>query len=230
MDAEYATLLHALASFGFAIVAPRACNLGCLDLPWQSRPDDPPLFAIYYEQLELVLAWAQSQAAAGVTPFTELDFSHGVGVGGHSMGGQAALYAASNAAKNNITAAVFFHAFSHSFPSLPPNVPILAFTGDSDFIAPPWMAHQIFDHAANSTVNRGLVNKKNCTHFEPSTAYIDDFNPLLAQFTAAWFHVFLSKSPRAFGLDFDSMIFGSDHTSLCGGGNGEMVNCTLVRL
>lgn len=58
------------------------------------------------------------------------DFKWGVGIAGHSMGGQSTVFASSlgNASGSNITAAVMHHAYTHAYPA--PQVPFLAFTGE----------------------------------------------------------------------------------------------------
>ena len=53
------------------------------------------------------------------------------------------------------------------------------------------------------------------------------YNPLLAQFTAAWFKVYLDKTPKDQGTDFEAMLFGKTEHSLCGGGDGKMAACEL---
>lgn len=81
------------------------------------------------------------------------------------------------------------------------------------------------------------------------------YNPLLAQFTAAWFKVYLNKTPKdkvstkqsqkvwhlvmcdvyyavhapthLQGTDFEEMLFGKTKDSLCGGGDGKMTKCEL---
>merc|ERR1712183_656797 len=100
------------------------------------------------------------------------------------------------------------HAYTHTFPMLP-DVPMLVLTGSADTLAEPWMASRIFDESANQSKVRALVNRRGQGHLEPSTWDFAEFNPAAAQFTAAWFKLFLQMTPRGFGFDFEQMIFGS---------------------
>jgi dienelactone hydrolase len=231
----YYELLHTLAGFGFVVVAPRACTIGCHcplgTIMEQSLPGDPPCFARFYEAQLRSIEWSREQAAdpsAGSAAFAELDVSAGAGVVGHSMGGQATLFSSSqkNASRYDIRAAVMHHAFTHTFPA--PKIPFLAFTGTQDTTAPPFMAEKFFN-APGASAPRGLVNRISATHHEPD---IEDYNPLLPQFTAAWFKLYLQRRPEEFGIDFESLIWGDrdgTNASLCGGGGGRMAECSLVR-
>ena len=71
---------------------------------------------------------------------------------------------------------------------------------------------------------KGLVNKASATHHEPDTT---DYNPLLAQFSVAWFKMFLDKTPQADGIDYEALLFGAGKASLCHGGDGDMAACEL---
>lgn len=74
-------------------------------------------------------------AAKNDSMFTKMNWGGGVGVIGHSMGGQASLFSSSyNASTYNIKAAVMLHAFTHTYPA--PKVPFIVFTGDKDTTAP----------------------------------------------------------------------------------------------
>jgi hypothetical protein len=217
LNVAYGTLLHKMASFGYVICATRSCNKGCHD-DTTSLPHDPRGFGHFYLQQLDVLEWAK------VSPVTPLiDFSKGVGIAGHSMGGQATVYSSSlkNTSAYEIKAAVMHHAYTHSYPA--PLVPFLAFTGAKDTIAPPRMTEDYFN-AKGANPIRGLVNKESATHHEPDTT---DYNPLLAQFSAAWFKMFLDKTPSADGFDYHEMIFGKGTTSVCNGGDGAMKACEM---
>ena len=72
---------------------------------------------------------------------------------------------------------------------------------------------------------RGLANKKGADHHEPST----HFNPELALATVAWFKLFVDGTPQSEGMDWEALIFGNGSTSLCGGGDGAMEDCEMLR-
>ena len=86
-----------------------------------------------------------------------------------------------------------------------------------------------FYHARGANEHRGLVNKEDANHFEPNEGLtcLPYCNPELPQFTAAWFKVYLSKTPQADGIDYYDMLFGKEKDSLCGGGDGAMKECEM---
>jgi hypothetical protein len=90
-------------------------------------------------------------------------------------------------------------AYTHSYPA--PKVPFLASTGAKDTTAPPAAGDDraLLQRAAGANPVKGLVNKASATHHEPGTT---DYNPLLAQFSVAWFKMFLDKAPQADGIDY----------------------------
>ena len=118
------------------------------------------------------------------------------------------------------------HAYTHSFPA--PQIPFAVFTGTNDTVAPaPSMAYPLFEVLDGCPI-RALVNKEGAGHHEPDvTSLSPNGIGLLAQFTAAWFKIYLDETPQDFGLDFAEMIFGDGPESLCGGGDGSMQNCTV---
>jgi dienelactone hydrolase len=219
---ENGKIITDMAAFGYVIAAPQACNTGCSD--GATVPGGPRGFKNFYEQQLKVIDWAKQQASAGDAVFETVNFDIGVGVSGHSMGGQATLVSASgqNPSKYNIKAAVMHHAYTHEFPAA--NIPFLAFTGTADYIAPSSMTTEFFN-ARGASSTRGLVNKVGATHLESNPM---NYNPKLASFTVAWFKVFLDKTPQSGGVDFHGMIFGKDKSSLCGGGDGSMAQCTIL--
>jgi len=219
----YYNIFNELASWGYYVVGTRACNIGCSDKP-VSLPGDPSGFGTYYEQLLKLITWSRDSHTSGQADFDHLDTSVGVGMCGHSMGGQGALFASSydNATNYGIKATVLHHAYTHVYP--PSSVPFLAFTGGKDTTAPPDMAHEIFNAPRTATV-KGLVNKKSADHTEPCT----DENKWLAQFTAAWFMLYVDGTPEAHGVNFHDLIFGKGSSSLCGGGDGDdLTECKVV--
>jgi hypothetical protein len=156
------------------------------------------------------------------------------------MGAQATLFSSSyrNASNYNITAAVMHHTYSHSFP--PPQIPFLAFTGAKDTTASAASTQKFFN-AAGAYPARGYINRADADHMEPYEG--STYNPLLAQFTAAWFKVHLDKTPTMRAIvqvgvngtkheqevNFDEMLFGTGKQSLCGDGDGSVVQCELHR-
>lgn len=81
------------------------------------------------------------------------------------MGGQATLFSAAyNGTQYRISAAVMYHAFTHTYPAIT-SVPFLTFTGTLDTTAPAEMAEKIFG-ANGASSNRGIINKVGADHHE----------------------------------------------------------------
>ena len=223
----YFPLLHELASWGYIVAATRACNVGCKAAP-RDLPFDPPGFGTYYQQQLRVIAFAREQHAQHDAVFAGVNFSCGVGVAGHSMGGQASLFSSSygNASAADVRSAVIHHAFTHLFPS--PQVPFLAFTGEADAVAAASMTEAFFAAAGGpygcDGCARGLVDVKSAGHLHPLTDFVR-----VAFFTAAWFKLFLDCRTQDLGVDWDDAVFGNSSGSLCTGGGGDMTRCVLHR-
>ena len=217
-EVDYRELGPELASWGYVLGFANSCEFGCIG-SCETLRLDPPCFGRYYEQQLHVIDWARSPAAARFP----INTSVGVGIAGHSMGGQATVFSgARNATQYGIKAAAMHHAFTHIFPAV--QVPFLAFTGTADDVAPPSMAERIFD-APNASSTRGIVNKVGANHHEPSS----DYNPGIARYTVAWMKLFLDGTPASLGMDWEGMLFGNGTDSLCGGGDGSMKQCELLR-
>ncbi len=228
----YNELLSSMASFGYIIAATHQCDVGCFD-DCLSLPSDPICFGNYYKKQLDVIDWAKSCTVADdicADPFGHVDFSQGVGIAGHSMGGQATLFSSSyeNASNYDIRAAVLHHAYTHSFPS--PTIPFLDFTGEEDTTSPPnTMGLPIYEAAAGNDIPRGYVDKTYAGHHEPDITSLDRNGiELLGQFSAAWFKLYLDKTPTALGFDFHEMIYGKSSDSVCSGGDGSMSACIFA--
>jgi len=235
-DGDYDSLFRTLASWGYVVVAPKTCRYGCFSW-WNCKnlPGDPVCYGDYYKMQLLAIDWARERSAVGKLP---INFAVGVGVAGHSMGGQATLYsAAMGADSHDIRAAVLQHPFTHTYPSIK-NVPFLVFTSTNDTLATPNMSQQIFHNA--SVPERGLVERVDDPadpepHLEPKEEGFH--NSGIKWFTVAWFKVHLDKTPKAeymingrkVPIDFEELLYGRGAASLCHGGDGPLRNCSLLR-
>ena len=224
----YTPMLKQWAAHGFVIVAPRACNNGCHD-SCVSIPGGPECFGTYYLQQIEALKWVNGKnltedAAALLNPL--VNHTHGYGIGGHSMGGQATLFSGSyaNATENKIRAAIMMHPYTHEFPSL--MVPFLVMTGDADGTALPSVSRKIFETRAGNGASRdrGFVNKKGASHLEPLFWLNDE---ALATFSAAFMKIHVEQVTHDEHANYTALIYGNGSGSLCGGGDGEMVECDV---
>jgi hypothetical protein len=117
----YIRHLRELSSYGFVVAAPYSCVFGCNDTshgaPWTDcagiLPVKPVGWPAYYGEGLKAIDWARNMSRGGSSDkvFTTIDWDAGVGISGHSMGGQAATIAASAACAKrwDIRAAVLEH-------------------------------------------------------------------------------------------------------------------------
>ena len=183
-----------------------------------------PCFGNYYFEQFKLLEWVKNTSHCPI--HDEINHEIGYGIAGHSMGGQATLFASSyqNASKYNLKAAVMHHPYSHELPN--PTIPFLAFTGTLDYTAYPAWCTTIFNDATNIKY-RGLINKYEATHLEPINPYhvVD-----VARYTSAFFKLYLEKIVKEGQFNWHDLIYGNQNVSesLCGGGDGEMEQCIVL--
>ena len=117
------------------------------------------------------------------------------------------------------------------------------FTGTADQTAYANETIALFEATAATGLPRGLANKVGTKHDEqddgvidPSTGKpqpgVDPMNPLIALYTAAWFNLHAptpSRSKLTAGISWEALIYGSGSASICGGGDGAMANCTMLK-
>ena len=116
----YDDLFHQIASYGFVVAAHASCNTGCTRPGGASRwtscgglPELKPAgvgWESYYAETLKTIDFARNGSHS--PPFDLVDFSLGVGVAGHSMGGQATAVAAATSCTSawDIRAAAIHHA------------------------------------------------------------------------------------------------------------------------
>ena len=227
----YAELFYQLASYGFVVAAPDSCDFGCTDpsggAPWTDcagLPDvQPALWPAWYGELLKTIDWARNQTAnATADPvFATIDFGAGVGIAGHSMGGQATAVAAGAACAERwgIKAAVLHHPANGNVSGgaagnvgANMSVPVAAFTSSGDSIWPETVAvmSALNASAAAATLPSAFMEAVGWSHLEPVLAPPIE-NPLLATFTAAFFKVFLNGDRGAY---FD-LVYGGGPDSFC---------------
>ena len=228
-SSAYIPLLLQWAKYGFVIVAPRACSKGCADTCVTLPGGDPKCFGTYYEQQLRAIEWVRNGTEGDVKEFflPLVDHKAGYGIAGHSMGGQATLFSSSgtNSTGHNIKAAVAMHPYTHAFPA--PTVPFLVFTGDDDKIAPENISKRVFlTPGGVARAQRGFVNKQGANHLEP--LFWNNQNALAA-YSAAWMKLYVEDVPGGVqdGINYTDLVYGGGHTSLCGGGDGMMVECDI---
>jgi hypothetical protein len=235
--AGYSALFQQISSYGFVLVATLSCSTGCHDeslgAPWTDcagmlplLPPDQGWSAYYGEGLKLI-DWAKNETDLGEDPIFQLiNWDAGVGVTGHSMGGQATavLSCSSCTEKWNIKAVALHHpAFGEtSLGNLGSNisVPTIGFTSSGDGIWPATKGIM----TANPIRPSAYRNEVGWSHEEPNgrpDKGKEWENPYLATFTAAWFQIFLNNDSG----EYYDLIFGNSTESLCN--HAEMVECIV---
>jgi dienelactone hydrolase len=237
----YANHFQQIASYGFVVAAPDSCDVGCTDkkqgAPYTDcaglPPLQPDLWAPWYGEQLKTIEWARNQTAnATADPvFATIDWDAGVGIAGHSMGGQATSMSASRACaeKWDIRAAALIHPEIGSLPwgntGSNISVPVAAFTSSGDNLCPPSTVEQTM-RAFNATAQARTLpnvyrNVVGWSHLEPVLGAVFE-NPLLATYTAAFFKTILNNDRGA----FRDLVFGGGPDDLCQ--SEKMVNCYVV--
>ena len=155
----YDELFHQISSFGFVVAAHASCNSGCKRpggaSPWTrcaGLPELSPPFGwgSYYSETLKTIEFARNYSRA--PPFSLVNFSLGVGVAGHSMGGQSTAVAAGAACTRqwDIRAAVIHHPASGVNGATGRNVganitvPTASFTSSGDTVCAAELARDIY--------------------------------------------------------------------------------------
>jgi hypothetical protein len=156
-----------------------------------------------------------------------IDFAAGVGIAGHSMGGQGAAQAAGGDCPKRwgVKTAVLHHPANCAVPggNIGTNmtIPVAGFTSSGDSI---WHETEAVMQAfaqAGGGLPSAYRYEVGWSHLEP-VLWPPFENPLLATFTAAWLKVFLGGDRG----EYYDLVFGSGPDSLCK--HAPMVNCSVV--
>ena len=236
----------------------------CAGLP-AVQPSDgwPPYYgeglkAIEWARNQSTAAAAQAAAAAaaaagsggqvggggggGVEWASSVDWAAGVGIAGHSMGGQAAAIIAGSGCPKawDVRAAALHHPANGANGTTRTggggnnigsamSVPVAAFTSSGDGIWPE--TADIYGNATSlaGASPRAYRDATGFSHLEPLSIPPGFYNGWLAPLTAAWFKVFLGEAPGALdpGGAWRSVLFNaSDPGSLCN--HAPMTRCETV--
>jgi len=108
-----------------------------------------------------------------------------------------------------------------------PKVPTIMFTGTKDDISYPNETLGLFEHSLSSGLPLGVINKVGATSDEP----LGLVNLQMALFIVAWAKIY-QRTPlakRTADFDWNELIFGSGPASVCGGADGKLQHCSMVR-
>jgi len=219
----YKDFFEQTASYGFIIVATFSCTSGCRDASLGARwscmgvPQlEAKTWSLYYGEAIKMIDWAHNMTEAGDPLFTPIDWEAGVGVAGHSMGGQSTTVVAGLGCTKqwNIKAAALHHPYEGANPAgkigTNISIPTIGFTSSGDSTC----GRDCVSIMKDDTVRpSALRNVEGWSHLEPVLRPYPDGseNPYLATFTAAWFKVFLNGDAG----EYYNYIFSDNTNSLC---------------
>jgi hypothetical protein len=184
-------------------------------------------WSTYYAEGLKAIDWAHNMTESGQDPiFAMIDWKAGVGIAGHSMGGQGTTVAASAecTSKWNIKAAALHHPADSTTNKqghigVNISVPTIGFTSSGDSIWPDTEDIMLTDPVLPAAYRFEV----GWSHEEPNLGPDRTENPLLATYTAAWFKVFLSGDNSTY---YD-LIYSNSTDSLCN--HAEMVECWVKK-
>ena len=191
----------------------------------------------YAEQIKTIVALRLHSQPGMPAPYGLIAWEMGVGIAGHSMGGQATALAACYACANKygIVAAALHHpapgALAGGTHNIGANitVPTAVFTSGGDNICPASGTRATY-MAMNDSLPAGSLfprmyrNLEGSSHLEPVLLPPIE-NPLLATYTAAWFKVHQQRQRN--GTYYD-LLYGSKggEDQICK--HDKMVECEVV--
>ena len=254
----YHELFHQMASHGLVIAAPKSCSTGCknpggasqwtcagLPLVEQCNGVQSAVWESYYSETIKAIDWWRHHSQPGMdAPYGNVDWTLGVGIAGHSMGGQSTVVASCEACayKYGIVAAALHHPATGKLSgggNIGSNIsiPTAVFTSSGDHICSAsstrdtYMALNSTIPSNSSTFPRLYRNLQGSSHLEP-VLFPPIENPLLATYTAAWFKVHQQRQRN--GTYYDLLYSGEgDNTGDNQGEDqickqGKMVECEVV--
>lgn len=210
-------ILNGIASFGFIVVAPRFCNIGC---------PKPFRWYKYDDEILKLLAFIDSKVNDGVNDdpiFSFVNHSAGYGIVGHSYGGQATarlLEVAGVNATINIKAGVILH--PKYVNATIKNIPTAVFTSTNDFCCGEGTSKPIYKNIESS--QKVYANMINGRHIEPNrhaskwTTYV-----------VAWLKLFLSGNNTSASYYYDIIYNKTNPKSLCGGNIPMKSDCQTLQ-
>ena len=220
----YDSFFEQLASYGFVVIAHDSCDMTChVKAPtnYTSCAGLPEVFpdgwSSYYGETLKVIEW--SHLSTSVVNRL-IDFSHGIGIAGHSMGGQSTALAATDRCVEewNITSAALHHPAmgdskdfpDHNIANNISKVPLAAFTSSGDHLCNASYSLKYVDDSPTTELKlyRNLVG---WSHLEPVMHAWGTENPFLATFTAFWFQATMLQNETA----RDYLVNSSNKDSLC---------------
>jgi len=208
-----------LASYGYVVIAPKSCFMGC------SPPKEEELgeelgcykqWPSFVHENARAVDWAKNQTIGPLASM--IDWNAGVGVAGHSMGGEAVSQMASKefAEKYNIKAAVCEHCLMCIKTGDIVSTPAMYMTGTLDNEVTPRKVKKAF--TSDTVVPKSYRNQDGKGHLEMLNLEVQ-YNPAVASHAAAFFNVWLKGDKDV----YYNQVYGTGADSFCG--YGRMKEC-----
>lgn len=209
----YEKHLGDLASYGFVVIFPKSCFMGCSPPKEEELGAESPDFcygkwpSFVYENAR-ALDWARNQTDEFASV---IDWSAGAGVAGHSMGGEVVSQLASKefAEAYNIKAAVCEHCLMCIETGDLVSTPAMYMTGTLDFEVSPKKVKKSFD--LDTTAPKSYRNQKGKGHLEMLNLEVQ-YNRAVASHAAAFFNVWLKGDKDV----YYNQVYGTGDDSFCG--------------
>lgn len=220
----YEKHLGDLASYGFVVIFPKSCFMGCSPPKSEELGETSPDFcyqawpSFVYENTR-ALEWARNQTTGPIANL--VDWDAGAGVAGHSMGGEVVSQLASNdfAEKYNIKAAVCEHCLMCIKTGDLIQTPAMFMTGTLDYEVTPKKVKAAFQ--SDTILPKSYRNQKGKGHLEMLNLEVQ-YNPAVASHAAAFFNVWLKGDQDV----YYNQVYGDGEDSFCG--YGSMKECEHV--
>jgi len=214
----YQTHFNDMAAYGFVVIAPKSCFMGCSPpknssseveaagacLPWT----DGPQWTSFVHENTRAISYAQKNTAADWAAI--IDWKSGLGVAGHSMGGEVVAQMGSStfAQKYNVKGVVCEHCQMCVKTGDIIETPALFMTGTGDFEVVPAQVKSAY--TADTTKGKSYRNDKGRGHTEMLNLLVP-YNSAVASHAAAFFKVHINGDKGT----FYNQVYGNGTDSFC---------------
>eukprot|EP00930_Biecheleria_cincta_P099163 TRINITY_DN90806_c0_g1_i1.p1 TRINITY_DN90806_c0_g1~~TRINITY_DN90806_c0_g1_i1.p1 ORF type:complete len:315 (-),score=30.94 TRINITY_DN90806_c0_g1_i1:119-1063(-) len=218
MDMEiYREHLKDVASFGFVVIAPSSCFMGCSGSYVADRHGCFPRWPSFVYENIRAIKYAQNQSKEGSEWARKIAWETGIGAFAHSMGGEAVVQLAGKfASEYKVKAIVCEHCFPCHETGAQIDKPALFFTGDQDYIVTAKKVKAAY--ATDTATPKTYANARGRGHMEVTSLPLS-YNPAISMQTAAFMKVWLSGDNG----HFHDVVYGKGPNSVCG--YAPMVEC-----
>lgn len=212
----YQTHFDDLAAYGFVVIAPKSCFMGCSPpanatklsstgscLPWT----DGSQWTSFVHENTRAIEYAKVSSEAWATM---IDWSAGIGVAGHSMGGEVVSQMGSVqfAEQYQVKAVVCEHCQMCVVDGTAIATPAMFMTGTGDYEVMPRQVKGAYQE--DSATPKSFRNEKGRGHMEMLNLLVQ-YNPAVASHVAAFFKVHVAGDTDV----FYKQVYGDGADSFC---------------